>query len=141
MRFSSTLETPLVTRINVTPIIDVALVMVIILLVTAPILAMVDLGIKLPLARTRGLEDDLNLCVTLGKSGELAIGEQIVSAAAFEQTLQARLAESPKRDILVIVRADAGTPHAAVRRVLENVKSAGGKRIGIATQQKTEDRR
>ena len=64
---------PCIVKINVTPIIDVALVLVIILLVTAPILSVADLDIQLPTAHTRGAEDDVRISVTLGSQGELAI--------------------------------------------------------------------
>ena len=46
-----------ITRVNVTPIIDVALVLVIILLVTAPMMSVADLPVDLPSARTREAED------------------------------------------------------------------------------------
>ena len=58
MRKPAIPETPCMVKINVTPIIDVALVLVIILLVTAPILSVADLDIQLPTAHTRGAEDE-----------------------------------------------------------------------------------
>ena len=71
-------HTPCMVKINVTPIIDVALVLVIILLVTAPILSVADLDIQLPTAHTRGAEDEQRISVSLGPHGELAIDEQMV---------------------------------------------------------------
>ena len=62
----------IITKVNVTPIIDVALVLVIILLVTAPLLSVADLPVDLPQARTREAEDQRNISVTLGSDGSLA---------------------------------------------------------------------
>lgn len=141
-RFNSLDVQPL-ARLNLTPIIDVALTLVIILLVTAPILATLDLGVDLPQARTRPRDDALNLCVTLGRHGELAIGESMVTAADFTPSLRRELAElsaAGKEDVIVVVRADAGAPHGAVRDLLASVREAGAARIGIATRQREAQR-
>ena len=50
-------KTDLITKVNVTPIIDVALVLVIILLVTAPMMSVSYLPVRLPESRTREAED------------------------------------------------------------------------------------
>ena len=70
---------PGIAGINVTPIIDVALVLVIILLITAPVLSISDLGVNLPRAMTRGSEDENRLSITLSINGELSIDKMIVS--------------------------------------------------------------
>ena len=57
-----------ITKVNVTPIIDVALVLVIILLVTAPMLSVADLPVDLPQARTREAEDERNVSITLSSA-------------------------------------------------------------------------
>src|SRR5262245_59967339 len=102
----------LITKVNVTPIIDVALVLVIILLrVTAPLLSVADVPLDLPQAATREAEDERNLSITLGVHGELAIDEQRISANALTSALRARLEEPGNADVLVIVRADSGAPY------------------------------
>ena len=128
-----------VARINLTPVIDVGLTLVIALLVTAPMLATLDLGVDLPQARTRARDEAVNLCVTLGHNGELAIGEELVAPAAFVASLRqelAVLAQAGKTDVLVVIRADAGAPHVAVRGLLASAREAGAARIGIATRQR-----
>ncbi|HZE19266.1 MAG TPA: biopolymer transporter ExbD, partial [Candidatus Angelobacter sp.] len=64
-----------ITKVNVTPIIDVALVLVIILLVTAPLLSVADLPVDLPQARTREAEDERNVSITLSSTGRLAVDD------------------------------------------------------------------
>lgn len=124
-----------ITKLNLTPIIDVALVLVIILLVTAPMLSVADLPVDLPDARTRGLESERNVSITLDRSGEMAIDETLVSAATLRDALAARLATEPDENILVVIRADAGLPYSSIRSALEEARAAGAKRLAIATHQ------
>ena len=128
----------LITRINVTPIIDVALVLVIILLVTAPMLSVADLAVNLPEARTRGAEDQRNVSITLGPGGEIAVDREFVSRAGLGPALSARLAEPGNADVLVVVRADSAVPHSMVRELLAAARSAGATHLAVATRQKVE---
>jgi biopolymer transport protein TolR len=136
-RSAATVE--LITRVNVTPIIDVALVLVIILIVTAPLLSAADLPVTLPEARTREAEDQRNVSVTLGQDGTLAVDDRIVAFAEFGPALSARIAEQGD-DVLVVVRADSNAPYADVRQVLDEARAAGARRLAIATRQKAEPR-
>jgi len=128
----------LITKINVTPIIDVALVLVIILLVTAPLLSVADLPVDLPQARSREAEDERNVSITLSATGAIAIDEDIVERADLRSALQARLAKSGNETVLVVVRADTDAPYSAVRQILEEARAAGATRLAIATRQKVE---
>ncbi len=127
-----------ITKINVTPIIDVALVLVIILLVTAPLMSASNLPVNLPQAHTREAEDQRNLSITLGSDGRLAVDDHDVTRSQLVAVIAARLAESGNRDLLVVVRADSGTTYASVRDLLEAARLAGAKRLAIATRQKVE---
>jgi len=127
-----------ITRVNVTPIIDVALVLVIILMVTAPMMAVSNLPVDLPQARTREAERERNLSITLGRDGQLAIDDQNVSADTLHAALARRLSQPGEEDLLVVVRADAGTSYAQVRELLDQARAAGARRLAIATRQKME---
>ena len=131
----------IITKVNVTPIIDVALVLVIILLVTAPLLSVADLPVDLPQARTREAEDQRNISVTLGSDGSLAVDAERVAPGSLTGVLRSHLAEPGNSDVLVVVRADSGAPYSDIRGLLEQTRAAGAKRIAIATRQKTEVRR
>ena len=130
----------LITRVNVTPIIDVALVLVIILLVTAPMLSVADLPIDLPAAHTREAESQRNVSVTLSSGGHVAVDEEVVERQALRGKLAAKLHKPGNEDVLVVVRADAGAPYGAVRELLSDARAAGAKRLAIATRQKTGDK-
>ncbi|HEV8479658.1 MAG TPA: biopolymer transporter ExbD [Candidatus Eisenbacteria bacterium] len=140
MRRRAVLSSELITRVNVTPIIDVALVLVIILLVTAPLLSVADLPVDLPQATTREAEDERNISITLGSHGELAVDETIVGRESLTDMLRSRLGEEGNKDVLVVVRADSGAPYAEVRDLLEKARAAGAQHLAIATRQKAEER-
>jgi biopolymer transport protein TolR len=129
----------LITRINVTPVIDVALVLVIILLVTAPMMSAADLPVDLPQARTREAEDQRNVSVTLASSGRMAVDDAGVAPEGLRAELARRLAEPGNDGVLVVVRADRTVPFEVVRHTLDEARAAGAKRIAIATRQHGED--
>ena len=127
---------PTMTKINVTPIIDVALVLVIILLITAPMLSVADLEVELPAAHSRDVEDQGFISITLSTSGEVAIDDQVLPGVDYiRAALESRIAEQESEKAMVVVRADAGLRHDLVRRVLEEARLGGATHLGIATRQ------
>jgi len=124
-----------VAKINVTPIIDVALVLVIILMVTAPMIAVSDLDVKLPSARTRGLEGEERVTLTLDAKGGLAVDEMSVNRAALGSVVASRLAERGE-DAVLVVRADESVSYATVQELIGDARAAGARRIAIATNQR-----
>ena len=130
----------MITKPNMVPLIDVALVLVIILLVTAPMLSVADLPVNLPQAATREAENERNVSITLGADGRVAVDDQVVGVEQLVAILQARLAEPGNENVLVVVRADSGAQYAGVRTLLEQARAAGAKRLAIATRQRVEPR-
>lgn len=135
-RYVSDTSTP-VLRINLVPIIDVALVLVIILMVTAPMIAVSDLDIVLPQAATRTMEGVDRVNVTLGPNGELAVDEAQVTANGFGTALAASLAAHDE-EILVVVRADARVSYATVAALSKEIRSVGATRVAVGTIQRGE---
>jgi biopolymer transport protein ExbD len=131
-------KTEIIAKVNVVPIIDVSLVLVIILLVTAPLLSIADLPVDLPQARTREAEDERNVSVTLGANGALAIDDQLVARENLRAALQSRLAEPGNSGVLVVVRADSGAPYSSIESLLSDARAAGATRLAIATRQRVE---
>jgi len=127
---------PVFTRINVTPIIDVALVLVIILLITAPMITALSMEIDLPKARTRSIEDEVRVSITLGREGELAIDDELVAPDQLLRVLAGKISKSSNKNILVVVRADATITHGTVKQVINDARMAGAKRIAVATRQR-----
>jgi len=130
----------LITKVNVTPIIDVALVLVIILLVTAPMMSVSDLPVNLPQARTREAEDQRNVCITISAAGEFAVDDHTVTTTGVEPAVALRLAEPGNHQVLVVVRADKEVPFSTIRRALAEARDAGASRLAIATRQRSGER-
>lgn len=127
---------PLRAAVNVTPIIDVALVLVIILLVTAPMLALADIDVDLPAAVSRGAEEAVKVNITLSNEGEMAINEREVSRRDFGRAMEDLLANPGNEDVLVVLRADTEVPYSTIRAVLGEARAAGARRLAIATLQR-----
>ena len=123
--------------INVTPIIDVALTLVVILMMTMPMLSVADIDVEVPQARTRGLESQNRLTVTLGREGELAIDDDVLPPEDFQKEINARL-QGIADETLVVLRADRGVPYAQVATILALARDGGAKRLAVAASPKTE---
>jgi biopolymer transport protein ExbD len=123
-----------IAKVNVTPIIDVALVLVIILMITAPMIAVSNVGVKLPEAQTRNLEGHDRVSVTLGAKGELAVDDANITDAALETTIASHL--EGHKDAIVVIRADQSVAYSAVRQIVEAARAAGAARIAVGTTQK-----
>lgn len=138
-RFSDE-DNALVARINVTPIIDVAITLVIILLITAPMITALSMELDLPQARVRGVEDQVRLSISLDTDGTLAVDDETIAPQNLRSVLSRRIAAASDENILVLVRADSKVPYQRIREVIQDAKQAGAKRIGIATRQSDKER-
>ena len=95
--------------------------------------------IDLPTAQARSGEDEQQLSVTISSDGELAIDEDLISAAMLSSELRRRV-QAVDGDVLVVVRADADTPFPVVKTVLEEARGACSQRIAIATRYRGRER-
>lgn len=121
--------------VNIIPVIDVSLVLLIILLATSPILNLPGFEVKLPKAVTAESKEK-NISISLSTKGELAVNESNVNFNTLGPVLQKEL--SDKKDFLVIIRADMGVQYGQVEQVMDIAKKYGAQRIAIATQQEEE---
>nr|MEE4268290.1 biopolymer transporter ExbD [Candidatus Krumholzibacteria bacterium] len=122
--------------INVTPIIDVALVLVIILMITTPIMTISNLSVELPAAHVRSAEEGDRLNITVNAAGEIALDKTRIEPGDLVGSLGARLNQPGQSQVMVVVRADGSASHAVVRRVLDQAHQAGARRLAIATTAK-----
>ena len=130
------LERPLDSRpmsdINMTPLIDVMLVLLVIFIVTAPLLAG-SLKLELPKSDTATPTTAPSvLAVSVDAQGTLRVGDDVVNAA----TLAARAGDAAKKDPTteVQLRADARVPYGRVAEIIGTVQAAGLTRIGFVTE-------
>jgi len=116
-------------EINVTPLVDVVLVLLIIFMVTAPFLQG-GLEIDLPKVATRGLDVREGLIVSVRGDRTVAVGETIVAVAEFEAAL-ARAGASRRP---VFLKADRNVPYGLVVELIARMRHAGVASLGIVTE-------
>ncbi len=120
-----------VTEVTVIPVIDVSLVLLVILFVSAPMMSYPNLSVDLP--RVRAPEEDApGISVTLTKAGDLAVESEKTPWAMFPSELAAALAKDAEG--LVVIRADKDVPYGDVQKVLRAARAAGAKRLAFATE-------
>ena len=127
------------SEINVTPLVDVMLVLLIIFMVTAPILqqgASVDQP-KVAGGPLAGQEEQL--VVNVAKGGQLYLNDTQMTPEQLTTKLRAIAAARPDRQLYV--RADQSVPYGQVMRVMSAVREAGLVRVGLVTEPPPERRR
>lgn len=121
-----------IANINVTPLVDVMLVLLVIFMVTAPILQQ-GVTIQLPKVKSAALTgEEQELVVSVARSGEVYLNDVRIDVPGLSTKLQAILAERPDRQ--VFLRADRDVPYGTVMHVVAAVKGAGVERLGMVTE-------
>lgn len=122
--------------INVTPMVDVMLVLLIIFMVAAPLLV-TGVAVDLPKTSAKALPSDVEpISVTIDARGQRSIGEEALSDAAFAARLAA-LREARGVDVRVVIRADAGLPYGQVAALLADVTGSGFTKVALVNQPRT----
>jgi biopolymer transport protein ExbD len=120
------------SEINVTPLVDVMLVLLIIFMVTAPLLTQSAVPIDLPQVTAQRIEDaEGKLVLSITKDRKLLLGGTPVKWADLEKTLAAN--EKLKKDKAIHVEADAGLPYAVVVTAMAVAKTAGIPKVLLLT--------
>jgi len=122
----------LLSEINVTPFVDVMLVLLIIFMVTAPMMIQ-GVDVSLPEADTGPLpsEED-QLVVTIDKDGQVYINDLLVSFDFLREKLVKILENRTGR--AVFLRADKKIAYGVVIRVMSEIKGAGVEKLGMLTE-------
>jgi TolR protein len=120
------------SEINVTPMVDVMLVLLVIFMVTAPLLT-VSVPIDLPKSTVTTLtEPKKPIIVSLNRSGEVFIGNEPIDPSGLEQRLANLAAEDPSR--IVYVRGDQTISYAQLMDVLGMVNRAGFSKVSLVAE-------
>lgn len=124
-----------ICKIDMTPLVGVALILVIVFIVTSPlIMAPIDTDIRLPKAATVAAKSQTNITISLTSDLRLAVNEDWVRNNQFESRLQRELKKHPDR--LVVIRADKDVRHKRILHILSQIKNAGASKIALATEQR-----
>ena len=121
-----------IAQINVTPLVDVMLVLLVIFMVTAPI---IQQGVSVELPKTKaaplaGMEDPL--VVGIAKNGSVYLNDTAIQLGDLRAKLIA--VNQAKPDHQVFLRADRTVPYGDVVRVIAAIKEAGISRLGMVTE-------
>lgn len=120
------------SQINVTPLVDVMLVLLIIFMVTAPMMQM-GVEVNLPKAETKSLaaKED-TLVVSIEQSGRTTINATEIAPDQLTDKLNTMLTGRAKRE--VFLKADTTVPYGEVVKVMAQIKGAGVERLGMVTE-------
>jgi biopolymer transport protein TolR len=120
------------SEINVTPLVDVMLVLLIIFMITAPMMQQ-GLEVQLPVAGgTTQPSLEKEIVLTVKKDGTIYLNQTVYALEALQPKLQALYKN--RRDQRLFLRADTNVPYGVVVRVMDEVKKAGVLQLGMITQ-------
>jgi len=119
------------SEINVTPFVDVMLVLLVIFMVTAPLLQQ-GIDVNLPKAKGKDLPSEERITLAIKKDGAIYMNDNPVSITDMRQKLEAISKLNPN----VYLKADKGVPYGLVVEVIGEIKDAGIERLGIVTEPK-----
>jgi len=119
------------SEINVTPFVDVMLVLLVIFMVTAPLLQQ-GIDVNLPKAKGRDLPPEERIALVIKKEGIIYMNDNPVSLTDMKHKLEAISKLNPN----VYLKADRGVPYGFVVEVIGEIKDAGIERLGIVTEPK-----
>lgn len=126
------------SEINVTPFVDVMLVLLIIFMVTAPMLVQ-GVDVDLPKATSQALKgSEERLIISIDNDANVFINEQVVSVEFLTQKLMAILENFDKKN--VYLRSDKKVPYGVVVNVISKIKKAGVDSLGMITLPEEEDK-
>ncbi|MSN25168.1 MAG: protein TolR [Geobacter sp.] len=122
----------IMAEINVTPMVDVMLVLLVIFMVTAPMMQQ-GVQVNLPKADTKAMTPaEESVVVSVDKSGKTYINKDEVPAGDLKSRLATMFASRAKKE--VFLKADAGVPYGEVVRAMADIKGAGIERLGMVTE-------
>lgn len=131
MEFDGTGKKQFVSQINVTPLVDVMLVLLIIFMVTAPMMQ-AGIEVNLPKADSSAInKGEEPLVVTIDRAGRVYLGGSVMALSELRQKLEAI---KPSAERAVLLKADEAVPYGAVISAIAEIKKAGIDKVGMVTE-------
>ena len=134
MAFNTGNQNGLMAEINVTPMVDVMLVLLIIFMVTAPMMVQ-GMDVNLPQVTTQAIDSkDERLVISINANGEIFLGDletpQPVEDLSFKIKRQLEVIKTDR----VYLRADRDIPYGLVAQIMGQVRAAGVTNLGLVTE-------
>ncbi|MFW6142832.1 MAG: ExbD/TolR family protein [Desulfovermiculus sp.] len=121
-----------ISTINVTPFVDVMLVLLVIFMITAP---MMTQGVDVDLPQTKSVQtlpqDSDTLVLTIREGGTLQIEDYEITREELTSTLKKVIGE---KDDILYLRADQEVPYGFVVKIMSDIKAAGVARLGVVAE-------
>lgn len=122
----------IISEINMTPLVDISLVLVIIFMLIAPFLSRLLKPMTLPPARQASLNDQNTVKISIFSDGTLAINAEVVTEAELGPRVLKEITRG--KSPWALIRADTDIPYEKVMVILQLVKKSGIERIAFATR-------
>ena len=123
-----------ISEINVTPFVDVVLVLLVIFMVTAPMLVREQMSVNLPKAKSGEKSASESIAIVIDKNGAVKIKDKVVLIDALAGEIKAILESTPNAQ--AVISADQDSKHGDVVQVMDVIKSAGLTRFAIQIERK-----
>jgi biopolymer transport protein TolR len=118
-------------EINVIPLVDVVLVLLVIFMVTAPMLYR-GIDINLPKSATNTIKPEMRAVLSIERDQRLYLDKDPISIVQLERKLRALKDQSS--DVSIFLRADREVPYGTVVQVMDSIKKAGIEKLGMVTE-------
>lgn len=118
-----TSEDDVISGINVTPLVDVVLVLLIIFMITAPVIYQSAIKVQLPKAQSRQSADKSPLNFSITKEGQVSWNSELLDWKVLEDRLKSLGPKSS--EMTALISADEATPHGVVIRLMDALQLSG----------------
>lgn len=122
---------PALADINITPFVDVVLVLLVIFLITAPMM-LGGIDVRVPKTETRTSKPEERLVLTVTRDRGLFLENQPISLDRLSKVLAGMVQRNPKA--AVFLKADEVVPYGVVMKVMDIIKKSGVDRVGMVTE-------
>ncbi len=124
-------ERDVLSEINVTPFVDVMLVLLVIFMVTAPLLQQ-GIDVNLPKAKGKDLPPEERITLIIKRNGGIYMNDNPVTLREMRRKLESISTLNPN----VFLKADKDVPYGFVVEVMSDIKEAGIEKLGMITEPK-----
>jgi len=118
-------------EINVVPLVDVVLVLLVIFMVTAPMLYR-GLDINLPQTSTNTIKPEQRVVLTVERDRRIYLDKELMPLIQLQPRLHTLRSSNP--EVSVFLRADRDVPYGTVVQVMDSIKKAGIEKLGMVTE-------
>ncbi len=122
---------PALAEINVTPFVDVVLVLLIIFLITAPML-LGGIDVRVPKTVARNIQPEERLVLSITRERGVFLDNQPISLDRLSRVLSGMVQRNPRA--AVFLKADEAVAYGTVMKVMDVIKKAGVDRVGMVTE-------